>query len=244
VGYYHDRSGSQQGLLLDERSGRWARGVEAALPANASGRPFVQLISVSCASAGNCTAVGNYDSHALLLRERSGTWERGVEPALPANGLGGQLWDVSCVSAGNCTAVGAYGDGSGPGQGLLLDERSGRWKRGVQAALPANASGAELWAVSCASAGNCAATGWYGDSSGYRQGLLLDERHGRWARGVEAALPANAQSNPDLSDIFIGSVSCPSPGNCTAVGEYNNNWGRAGHWEGLLLSESATPPPH
>lgn len=35
-------------------------GVEAPLPANAAADPSVSVNSVSCASAGNCTAVGNY----------------------------------------------------------------------------------------------------------------------------------------------------------------------------------------
>jgi hypothetical protein len=48
------------GLLLSESSGTWATGVEAALPANAGSNPDVSLFSVSCASAGDCSAVGNY----------------------------------------------------------------------------------------------------------------------------------------------------------------------------------------
>ena len=48
------------------------------------------LFSVSCASAGNCTAVGDYDASSdreqgLLLTETSGRWATGVEASLPAN---------------------------------------------------------------------------------------------------------------------------------------------------------------
>ena len=35
-------------------------GVEAPLPANAASNRALNVQSVSCASAGNCTAVGNY----------------------------------------------------------------------------------------------------------------------------------------------------------------------------------------
>ena len=64
------------GLLLDERSGTWSTGTEAELPSNAGSNPGVNLASVSCASAGNCAAVGDYTDSAgntqgLLLNEIS-----------------------------------------------------------------------------------------------------------------------------------------------------------------------------
>src|SRR5262249_17901392 len=77
VGAYIDSSNNQQGLLLTQTSGKWATGVKAPLPAGAAPDPGVALRSVSCASAGNCTAVGNYldssgPTHRLLLTHTSG----------------------------------------------------------------------------------------------------------------------------------------------------------------------------
>ncbi len=248
VGGYTDSSGHSQGLLLTETSGTWAAGVEASLPANAGTNPNVSLDSVSCASAGNCTAVGNYnDSYdsstvqdqGLLLTETSGTWATGVDASPPAGAGTAQyvvVQDVSCASAGNCTAVGLYEDSAFNRHGLLWSETSGTWAAGVEASLPANAgtnSNAGLADVSCASAGNCAAVGSYGDSSGHEQGLLLTETWGTWATGVEASLPANAGTNPFASP---GSVSCASAGNCTAVGEYEDS---SGHQQGLLWTETS-----
>src|SRR5207244_10015272 len=70
-----------------ETAGTWATGVEASLPANAGSIRGVTLNSVSCASAGNCSAAGTYfdsSSHAqgLLLSETAGTWATGVEASL------------------------------------------------------------------------------------------------------------------------------------------------------------------
>jgi hypothetical protein len=88
--------------------------------------------------------------------------------------------------------------------------------------------------VSCASAGNCTAVGSYDDSSGHQQGLLWTETSGTWAAGVEASLPANANTTPaGLSSV--SSVSCASAGTCTAVGEYIDS---SGHEQGLLLGGS------
>jgi hypothetical protein len=122
----------------------WARGVEATPLANAARNPDVSLPSVSCASAGNCSAVGYYDDgsgyqQALLLTESGGTWAAGVEATLPANAAIRFLSSVSCASAGNCSAVGTYFDCSGNLQGLLLSESGGTWAAGVEATLPANA---------------------------------------------------------------------------------------------------------
>ena len=78
VGTYADNTGSTQGLLLTETAGSWATGAEAGLPADAGSNPYVGLNSVSCASAGNCTAVGFYqdssrNSQGLLVTQTSPT---------------------------------------------------------------------------------------------------------------------------------------------------------------------------
>jgi PASTA domain len=254
VGDYHDSSGSPQGLLLTESAGTWGAGVEAALPANAAtgANQFVELNSVSCASAGNCSAVGRYEDNSgghqgLLLTETAGRWATGVEVVLPANAAVpnpfAAFFSVSCTSAGNCSAVGGYRDSAGSRQGLLLTEAAGTWGAGVEATLPANATmGAnqfvELNSVSCASAGNCSAVGDYIDSNG-GQGLLLTETAGTWGNGVKAALPANAVSG----QVSVTSVSCASAGNCSAVGSYqgpsSSSCDRCEAAQGLLLTETA-----
>ncbi len=120
-----------------------------------------------------------------------------------------------------------------------MTETAGVWATGVQASLPADAgtqTGSvpfSISSVSCASPGNCAAAGRYTDSSGHGQGLLLSETAGVWASGVEAPLPANAAADPS---VIINSVSCPSAGNCAAVGHYFDSSGKP---EGLLLTETA-----
>jgi PASTA domain len=258
VGTYNDNVGptnvldNQEGLLLTETAGNWSAGVEAALPADASPNRHVQWGSVVCASAGNCTAVGEYDSvggfHGLLLTETAGSWAPAVEPVPPEADASTWLQSVSCPSAGNCTAVGGYYAGSGGGA-LLLTETAGSWAPGVEAGLPAGAAtsgqNAVLDSVSCSSAGNCTAVGLYDDElvpTGRDQaeerakGLLLTETAGSWAPGLEAALPANADGQDALAYRSLGQVSCASAGNCSAVGYYYDS-SRITH--GLLLTETA-----
>ena len=249
VGDYLDPASGDQGLLLTETDGSWAAGVEAAPPANARtafpGGPEVVLDSVSCPSAGNCSAVGSYDHSlntplGLLLTETGGKWAPGVEATLPANapatGQTAGLDSVSCASAGNCSGVGGYLDKSGNSQGLLVTQTAGSWSTGVDATLPANAAANQLagfGSVSCASAGNCDAVGGYRDSSGNSQALLVTETAGSWAAGAEAVLPADAATTNQ--NAFLNSVSCASAGSCSAVGSYSDG---AGGSQGLLLTES------
>src|SRR5437764_987325 len=110
------------------------------------------------------------------------------------------------------------------------------WAPGLEAGLPANAGSipaAYLNSVSCPAAGNCSAVGTYEDGSGHVQGLLLNETAGTWATGVEASLPANAASIPNVS---LTSVSCAAAGNCSAVGTYYDS---SGHEQVVLLTETA-----
>jgi hypothetical protein len=241
VGRYRDTSANRLGLLLSETHGTWAPGVRATLPAGADPDPIAALDSVSCASAGNCSAVGSYrdtsgNTHGLLMTQTSGTWAAGVEATLPSAASNPQvaLNSASCTSPGNCSAVGEYIDNSGNTQGLLLTETSGTWAAGVQATLPAAASNPNvvLGSVSCVSAGNCTAVGEYVDSSSHRQGLVLRESTNTWATGTTAALPA-AAADPQA---VLRSVSCVSADDCAVGGYYQDN---SGHSQGLLLTETS-----
>ena len=263
VGGYVDNAGNVQGLLLTETTGKWAAGVEAVPPASSTN---VYWNGLSCASAGNCTAIGSYyddNSHTggpLVITETAAVWGTGVAPTLPApegGGFsGGSLSAVSCASAGNCTAVGHYGDGTGNVKGWLLTETDGVWATGVETPLPADAGTTGRWvdlnSVSCPSVGNCTAVGDYSDTAVDLQALLLDETAGIWSAGPESELPANAAPTHEYTSgpgvpVLIYSVSCASAGNCTAAGTYcavgncnttgNASDSRTGK-EGVLLSET------
>jgi len=232
---------------------RW-RATVATLPPN-TGSSVLWLTnpSISCASPGNCTAVGSYDldssvppcgAPGLLLSETAGHWGTGVDAVLPANGsvLCPQVWlnSVSCPSPGNCVAVGSYSSTEGGEPGLLLTEKAGYWTA-HEAALPANPdpgpfdSYVTLNSVSCASVGNCTAVGYYG-GSGDGVGLLLTEKRGHWARGVTPPLPSDASG----TGVNLSSVSCAADGSCSAVGLYDGNFPSRGDASGkpLLLTNA------
>jgi len=129
---------------------------------------------VSCASAGNCAAGGDYTDRRGNLRgfvvsERNGVWGTAIEvPGLAALNAGGGagVTSVSCASAGNCAAGGDYDDRHGIGQGFVVSERHGRWGTAIEVPGLGALSKffAEVLSVSCGSAGNCAVGGDYAES--------------------------------------------------------------------------------
>ena len=157
-------------------------------------------------------------------------------PGLGGLGAGGdaQVLSVSCGSAGNCAAGGSYTDRSGDYQGFVASERNGKWGRAAGVRGPAALSagrGSQVLSVSCGSAGNCAATGYYRARSGHALEFVASQRNGVWGRAI--AVPGMgtliAGGEPQFS-----SVSCGSAGNCAVAGSY---FDRSGDLLGFVASE-------
>jgi hypothetical protein len=242
--YGYQRHKPLQGFVASEQNGVWGKAIEVpGLGAlNAGGLAGVR--SVSCASAGNCAAVGGYaDSHGrrqgFVASEQSGVWGMAIE----VHGLGalskgrggaGTSW-VSCASAGNCAAVGGYVDGHGHAQGFVASEHNGVWGQAIEVpGLGAlNTGGAAgVVSVSCASASNCAAGGRYLDGHGHAQGFVVSERHGVWHRAIQ--VPGLGSLNTG-GDAGVRAVSCASPWTCVAGGYYAKRTTHL-HYQGFVSS--------
>ena len=87
--------------------------------------------------------------------------------------------------------------------------------------------------MACPSASTCVAGGFYADSSGNEQGLLITGSGTSWT-ATEAPLPANAAADPYAA---LGSVACPSASTCVAAGYYQDP---SGNEQGLLITGSGT----
>jgi len=204
------------------------------------------VTSLSCASAGNCTAggfyavvsVGGHLLQAFVASEVNGIWHSAIEvpgtSALNTDGLA-QVISVSCASAGNCSAGGSYKDGSGSRQAFVAEEVNGTWGRAaeVPGSAAANTGGqAAITTVSCPSAGNCRAGGYYSDRFVNNQALVVSEVRGTWRTARALPFPAGI----GLVYSLISSLSCPSPGNCSAGGLYGD---ASGHKQAFVASEVA-----
>ena len=155
---------------------------------------------------------------------------------------------MSCGSAGNCGAGGYYSIRPVAGrlrrEAFVASEQNGRWGMAIEvpgiAALNAGHY-AEVSTVSCASAGNCAAGGDAASSApnlnggGHQQGFVVSESNGVWDRAI--AVPGLGALNTH-GDARVESVSCASPGNCTAGGNYNGDPAyNDGYGKGYVVSE-------
>jgi hypothetical protein len=101
------------------------------------------------------------------------------------------------------------------------------WTGAIELGLPANAStapilrGGELSSVSCTSIGNCVAVGQYNanDNPNSKLAMVVTQAGGVWGQPSELTPPADAETW-STTTISFSAVTCPSAGNCVAVGEY------------------------
>ena len=222
VGSYVDGSGFQ-GFVVDRVGGVWQSAVTIPGLAALNVSNEAMAMNVSCSSVGNCSATGYYaDSlykYQLFVFDRvGGVWQDASPlPGFIALNQGGEsgLGGLSCPSDGNCSAGGSYGSSPGQSQGFVVDRVGGVW----QTAAPINGlqalnvgSNASVRDLSCSSAGNCSAVGYFNDGVG-SQGFVVDQIGGVWQ---SAAAMSGLSAMGTTSDGYA--VSCAIDGNCSAVG--------------------------
>ncbi len=210
-----------QAFIISEKKGVWgkAKEVPGTAALNAGGR--ADVISISCTSATACTAGGTYldssnNTQAFTVStSKMGAW--GAAKRLPGTGTYATLTSLSCASPGNCSAGGNFSAPDGT-QAFVVSSKAGKWGSALEvpgiAALD-NSTDSEVFNVSCASAGNCAATGYYDAAP---REFIVSEKNGVWA---------NAVPIPGLDNLGPGTggaapVSCAKAGPCGVGGQYYN----------------------
>jgi hypothetical protein len=232
-GEYVDGSGNTQAFIVGETNGTWGTAEEVPGTATLNKGEDAYVNSVSCPSAGNCGADGDYTDakghdQVFVVNETNGTWGTAEEvPGTATLNKGGSAGtgEVSCASAGNCSDGGDYTDAKGHGQAFVVNETKGTW--GTAKEVPGTATlntGGQAWvsSVSCASAGNCSGGGSYKNGSGY-QAFVVSEKNGAW--GTAKEVPGTATLNKD-GDASLQSISCAAVGDCSAGGGYTDSSGR------------------
>jgi hypothetical protein len=225
--------------VISEVNGTWRKAIEVPGTGALNIHGDAQTISLSCASAGNCAAGGQYvdgswAGQAFVANEVHGTWHTAIEvPGTAALNTGGAwISSVSCASPGNCSAGGDYGDAPGQTQVFVVSEVDGTWGTAVEVPGTAslNTSGAaNFYSVSCASAGNCSAGGSY--FTGYMHAFIVTEVNGTWHSAAQ--VPGTSALNRGKT-AYVTSVSCGSAGNCSAGGLYRD---KSKHLQAFVASE-------
>ena len=207
-------SGFHAGHLASSAAS-WGNAIEVPGNAALNAGGYSQVSSVSCPSTGNCSAGGGYvdsssSSQAFVVSQVNSTWGTAIEvPGTGSLNAGGnaQVNSVSCASAGNCSAGGSYTDASDATQAFVVSEVNGTWGNAIEVPGVAslNAAGeAQVSSVSCGSAGNCSAGGYYTDGSGGVQAFVASQVNGTWGSAIET--PGTAALNAG-GNAVLGSVS-------------------------------------
>jgi hypothetical protein len=230
--------------VVSEVQGTWHNVIKiAGIALSPHGGGTVQPLSMSCAAAGECSVVGDYEAapaapyHAFITSEIHGSWHAAAAvPGLVALDHGGNagLVSVSCTSPGDCSAGGGYAASASIGQAFVVDEIHGIWHAAVT--VPGitglnHGRDAAIAGISCVSPGNCSAVGEYQDTAGQTQVFAVNEVTGTWQTAM--AIPGIAGLNAG-GYAAVASVSCASAGNCSAGGTYTDS---SKHVQAFIVNE-------
>jgi hypothetical protein len=163
VGTYTGLQGKFRTLTERSTGGPWT-----VLPTLGHPNPVSRsLTAVSCVSAADCTAVGDYVSPIGYVRTLAEAWN-GVGwtiMSVPNPGPFDFLNGVSCPSANSCLAVGQAG-GDLQGDTPLAERWNGSTWAPESAAAPLGEASGSLNGVACRSAASCTAVGGYAKHNG------------------------------------------------------------------------------
>jgi hypothetical protein len=188
-------------------------------PAKKSGTLPTRLFGVDCPSEARCMAVGNYQGSEgpVTVGElwNEGKWSVHTTP-VPAESTSSELVGVGCSSTASCTAVGSAVV-KGVETAIAAKWTSPNWAVS-SIPIPEGAKSSRLEGIDCIWSNFCVAVGYYTDSGGSTESLVLFWS-GSWSQQIVTD-PEQAEASA-LTD-----VSCtPTPNRCTAVGVWANSAG-------------------
>lgn len=215
VGEYTNSSGHNEAFVVSEVNGTWRTAVEVPGSAALNHGNNGTVDAVSCASPGNCSAVGSMDTApmgiAFVVNEVNGWWQTAIQvPGVSTMDQGGMavVTSVSCAKSANCSAGGNYSDTHGGLGAFVVSEVNGIWRTAIK--VPGMT---DVNSMSCGSAGNCSA----GGDSYSQTALVVNEVNGIWHAAIQVLGTATLDHG---QNALVTSVSCPSAGNCAAGGNY------------------------
>jgi sugar lactone lactonase YvrE len=212
AGTFTDGSGAQRGRI--------SASSDQVTPAP-SGAKSSQIAALSCVTAEECIAVGDYQDAstvewALSLQQTESSWTA-LEMPVPSGAKSSRLTGTACSSGTDCIAVGSYLDSGDVRTMLTLHWDGTEWSI-IGIAPPSGARSSELLAVSCASGSSCAAVGRYVDAEGQPRPLAINWDGAAWT-AVKVSLGVEATAS------HLTGVDCPSTSGCVAIGSYVDSEG-------------------
>lgn len=210
VGEYYDNvSGNYKTLIEQWNGSAWS----VVTSPNANATEDNELYGVTCLSASDCWAVGEYSNgtadQTLVEHWNGASWAI-VTSANTSATQENYIRAVTCISASDCWAVGDY-EPTGATQTLIEHWNGTSWAI-IPSANTSSTQNNDLYGVTCVSASNCQAVGYHSVGSGNQ--TLIEQWDGTSWSIVASPNFSGAQHN------FLESLACTSASNCWAVGEY------------------------
>lgn len=232
-GSYYDAGARTQGFVVSERAGVWTVSnlpglaqLNAGAVAGKSNDLGAQVTSIVCPSSNMCVASGDYaatsGSSGVFVDVSYGQkWGRAVAlpgvdafSSLDAAPTGAYAAGLSCSSPSTCVVVGDY---SFQDSSIIFSSTAtnGVFAPATEVNFPTETDANNqsfFWVDQMVSAGSVTlllVTTPLG-------GAIVNLRSGSWGTAQNLVLSSALPSNSDAS---VDAVSCPSDGNCVAVGD-------------------------
>ena len=232
VGYFVN--GGVTETLIDEWNGSsWS--IVITLPYNGV------FYGATCTSASQCWAVGYSENGSSVpqtfVEQWNGTsWDIVSSPDTSST-QNNILDSITCTSASDCWAVGGFVNSSGVEQTLIEQWNGTSWAI-VSSPNTSSTQYNVLESVTCPSASQCSAVGFYINSSGVFQ-TLIEQWNGTSWTIVSSPNTSSTQVN------VLQSVACTSASECWAVGYYDNSSGTfqtlVEEWNGTSWAVVSSP---
>ena len=263
AGSFRNLALGREAFTQTQTNGVWANAVPATFGVGLQHANRNDVFnSVSCASAGNCVAVGEFHNaaggyEAFTQTQTNGIWGTTelatFEPGVATTGqlAGGRFNSVSCASPGNCVAAGSFSNPDGNFEAFTQTQTNGIWANAVPAAFGTGIQGVSpdghLNSVTCTSEGNCVAVGRFRNAAGGNEAFTQTQTNGSWGSPTPATFGIGVQNSEPNAEFK--SVTCVSSGNCVAAGFVKNAAGGQeaftqtqtnGNWEVAVTATFAT----
>jgi hypothetical protein len=198
--------------------------------------PGLDLYGVTCVSADDCWAVGQ-GTGTLIEHDTGSGWSVVPSPNPPAASTNDMLQAVACANADDCWAVGTNA-ATGPPQALIEQNTGNGWSI-LASPSPVGNQQDELNGVTCVSADDCWAVGYYTDSAGNQDTLIEQYTGSGWS--------IVSSPNPPAGGGSLSGVTCLSAGDCWAVGAQSGGGATLGtlieQYSGSTWSIVSSPGP-
>jgi hypothetical protein len=198
-----------------------------------SGRISDAATTLSCTTAGNCAAAGEYTTKsgtsAFTVAEVRGRWTAakilpGIARLAGTKSGSATVTSLSCAAVGYCAVAGSYlNTATKAATAFVASETSGNWAaaRQIPGLASVGSGNSTVAMVSCGQVGHCLAGGSVG-----KLAFIASQVSGTWRNATTvpglAALGSENANPVAFQASHVAAVSCSAGTECTIAGGYNN----------------------